>query len=117
MGVERLEAKLRSSPGLAVLDLSGDIDGEADEALNAGYDEATKNRDGPVLLNFQNVDYINSTGIALIVGLLIKARKEDRSILASGLTDHYKRIFEVTRLSDYVNIFPDEETATRSVSD
>ena len=116
MAAERLEAKLRRLPGLAVLDLSGDIDGEADEALNAAYDQATENGDGPVLLNFKDVDYINSTGIALIVGLLVKARKEDRSILASGLTDHYKRIFDVTRLSDYVDIYPDEETAAGSVT-
>ena len=48
------------------------------------------------------MDYINSTGIALIVGLLAKARASKRCLLAYGLSDHYVEIFNITRLSDFV---------------
>jgi anti-anti-sigma factor len=50
------------------------------------------------------VDYINSTGIALIVGLLGKARAAEVPVAASGLSDHYREIFEITRLSDFITI-------------
>ena len=64
-----------------------------------------------VLLNFAGVDFLSSTGIALIVGILARARKDGRLISASGLSDHYKEIFEITRLADFMTIYPDERTA------
>jgi anti-anti-sigma factor len=101
-------AHRRTSGDIAVLDLRGDVDGQADEALNAAYDEAIASDPKKVLLNFENVSYINSTGIALIVGLLAEARRSGRSMLASGLTDHYKEIFEITRISDFITVVENE---------
>ena len=57
-----------------------------------------------ILLNFQEVDYINSTGIALIVGLLAQARKSHRRLVVCGLSEHYQEIFRITRLSDFIEI-------------
>jgi anti-anti-sigma factor len=56
------------------------------------------------VLDFANVDYINSTGIALIVRLLAEARRDHREVIALGLSDHYREIFRITRLSDYLTI-------------
>jgi anti-anti-sigma factor len=64
-----------------------------------------------VLLNFSNVEYINSTGIALIVGVLAQARKAHLSLLTYGLSEHYREIFEITRLADFMHIYPDEASA------
>ena len=44
-----------------------------------------------VVLDFADVDYINSTGIALIVGLLAKARRSTATVRAFGLSEHYRR--------------------------
>src|SRR6266487_1521194 len=110
MAERPFDAGVRRRPELVVLDLHGDIDIDADQALKAAYAEATSGP-GPVLLNFDDVDYVNSTGIALIVGLLAKARAEHRPITACGLSEHYRQIFAITRLSDFMPIFPDEESA------
>ena len=111
MPASRFEARVRVTAGVAVVDLSGEIDSGAEESLNASYDEAAAGGAETILLNFGDVDYINSTGIALIVGVLAKARKDQRSITACGLADHYREIFEITRLSDFMQIFPDEASA------
>ena len=58
-----------------------------------------------------DVDYINSTGIAVIVGVLAMARAEDREVGAFGLTDHYREVFSITRLSDFMTIYDDETAA------
>jgi anti-anti-sigma factor len=59
------------------------------------------------VFDFSKVDYINSTGIAVIVGVLAMARAEERQVGAVGLTDHYKEVFEITRLADFMNIYQD----------
>jgi anti-sigma B factor antagonist len=116
MAVRHLEAEVRQERGRAILDLRGEINGFAQEALDAAYSEAESNDPKAILLNFEGVDYINSTGIALIVGLLTKARLSKRRLVAYGLSDHYVEIFEITRLSDYIGVFPDEESAMSATS-
>ena len=104
MAVKHLEVEVRREPGGAVLDLRG-------EALDAAYTEAEKDNPGSILLNFERVEYINSTGIALIVGLLARARAAKRDLSAYGLSEHYVEIFNITRLSDFMGVFPDEKSA------
>ena len=116
MAVEHLEASVRPEPGGVVLDLRGEINGFGQQALDAAYAEAEANDPETILLNFEDVDYINSTGIALIVGLLAKARASKRRLLAYGLSDHYVEIFDITRLSDFVGVYPDEQSALSEAS-
>ena len=101
-----LEAVVHAADGETVIELRGDIDGSARDALSAAYDAAPAG--ASVLLDFGGVDYINSTGIALIVGLLARARADSHQVSARGLSPHYREIFEITRLSDFMTILADE---------
>ena len=116
MQAKHLEASVRQEPGGTVLDLRGEINGFSQETLDAAYAEAEAKDPKAIILNFEEVDYINSTGIALIVGLLAKARASKRRLVAYGLSNHYVEIFNITRLSDFVSVFPDEESALGEVS-
>lgn len=109
-------AEVRRRDGLSVIDLYGDIDGFADAILDVAYSEAEGHGTPAVMLNFSRVGYINSTGIALIVGLLARARKTQRRLVTCGLSEHYREIFNITRLSDFMTIFADEESALQEVS-
>jgi anti-sigma B factor antagonist len=90
--------------------MTGIVNRLAKEGLDAAYEEATS-QPGRVLLDFGGVDYINSTGIAVIVGVLAKARAEGRSVVAFGLTNHYREVFQITRLADFMTIYDDEIAA------
>jgi anti-anti-sigma factor len=111
MTTHELEVAVRERDGVAVIDMSGDVNSSAEVALDTAYDEATANGAKDVALNFEDVDYINSTGIALIVGLLAKARKNNIDVRAFGLSEHYRGIFEITRLVDFMTITEDEDGA------
>jgi anti-anti-sigma factor len=113
MTTSELPTGVRRRDGVAVIDLVGDVDRRAEAALDAAWAEATRETPTAVVLNFQDTGYINSTGIALIVGLLAKARAHAIPIRAYGLTPHYQEIFEITRLADFLAINPDEESAVR----
>jgi anti-sigma B factor antagonist len=104
-------AEVRHHDGTGIIDLHGEIDLAADGPLGVAYEEAVRGDPRAVVLNFAQVDYINSTGIALIVGLLAKARKEGRAVGAFGLSEHYREIFAITRLSDFIGIYHDEDSA------
>jgi anti-anti-sigma factor len=93
------------------VDLPARIDSSAEQTLNEAYATATAAGAKRVVLSFAGVDYLSSTGIALIVGILARSRKDGRQVAAAGLSDHYREIFEITRLSDFMRIFPDERAA------
>jgi anti-anti-sigma factor len=99
-----LNARVQMRNDCAVIDLRGEMDGSAEDTLNSAYAEARAMQPQRVMLNFAGVNYINSTGIALIVGLIAQSRKAGQKLMVAGLSDHYREIFEVTRLSDFMTI-------------
>ncbi len=114
MKASPFDVSVRTHPGMAVLDLSGEIDSFAEKPLAHAYAEVEAADPRAVLLNFTDVAYINSTGIALIVGVLAKARTAQRQVFACGLSEHYVEIFNITRLADFMTLFPDEAAALSS---
>ena len=105
--VERAIVQRRN--GVTVIDMPTHIDISTEAALDTAYSEVSPR--GAILLNFSGTQYINSSGIALIVGILARARKQSRPISAYGLSAHYREIFEVTRLSDFMGLYGDEQAA------
>ena len=113
------EATTKVLPGAAVIELSGEVDGSAATVLTAAYQRAVAEAamdTGTVVLDFSAVDYINSTGIALIVSVLARARAERRKVVACGLSAHYREIFDITRLSDFIELFPDLDGAVSQLT-
>ena len=102
MATAELRAHVHDEAGTAVIELSGDVDRNAEAALDDAYSRAGSARS--IVLDFSGVAYINSTGIAVIVGLLARARTNGQTLSARGLTEHYRQIFEITRLADFMTI-------------
>jgi anti-anti-sigma factor len=114
---EPLAAVIERHGHTPVVRLRGEIDATAEATLDAAYADATRDGGAALVLAFGEVGYINSSGIALIVRLLGQARRDHRRIAACGLSDHYREIFEITRVADFMEMFPDEGTALAAMDD
>jgi anti-sigma B factor antagonist len=97
-------AEVAGNPDEIRLRMRGDLDSRADATLGDAYREVAATGSPQMTLDFGEVDYINSTGIALVVRLLAEARRDGRGVRAVGLTPHYREIFRITRLSDFMEI-------------
>jgi len=104
-----LRARVLDEAGTTVIELTGDVDRDAEAALDDAY--ARAGEPPALVLDFSRVSYINSTGIAVIVGLLARARAKGQALSARGLTEHYRQIFEITRLADFMTILDEKEAA------
>jgi len=109
--MRHLEAGVRRLPGAAIVALRGEVDGFAEQVLDEAYAAAEEADPGAIILDMGDVRYINSKGIALLVVLIKRARQARRRILAYGLREHFREILQITRLSDYIGIYDDEESA------
>ena len=109
--MSRFEAAVRQRSGVAVVDLRGELDAQATGSMRDAYAAAAALAPRAILLRFEDVGYVTSSGIAVVVDLLLRARRDGRELTACALSDHYRKIFELTRLVDFVRVFPDEEDA------
>jgi anti-sigma B factor antagonist len=92
-----------------VVDISGDVTAGSEDVLMGAYDETGDAR--TIVLNFTGLSYMNSGGIGLLVTLLVRANRRSQRLLAFGLSDHYRQIFELTRLDEAVGIHDSEAVA------
>lgn len=111
-----LATNVRFKENTSIIDMEGDISRSSDAVLHAAYNEASEKGTSQIILNFSDVGFINSTGIAVIVSLLARARAAKQELTVFGLSDHYQRIFEITRLVDFMNVVPDEATALETTT-
>ena len=93
----------------SVVDIRGDLTAAAEDMLMAAYHEADEVR--TIVLNFAGLDYMNSAGIGPLVTLLVRTNRRSQRLLAYGLSDHYRQIFELTRLDEAVGIHDTEAAA------
>jgi len=125
MLTQAFEASVRHVPtragtpdidNVVIIDLYGEINASAEAKMEEAYAQASRQNPTVALLNFEGVDYINSTGIALIVRLLSQARQAGCRLLAYGLSDHYVEIFQITRLAEFIEVYPDETSALAAIA-
>ncbi|MDX1744911.1 MAG: STAS domain-containing protein [Halobacteriales archaeon] len=99
-----------------IIDIDGDVTPASEQALMDAYTRASDNGTRAVILDFSDLDYMNSGGIGLLVTLLVRAQRAKQQLMAFGLTDHYRQIFELTRLDDAIAIYDSEQDAVAAAN-
>ena len=95
----------------AIVDIKGDVTAACEPVLMMAYEQAGGLSAARLVLNFTGLDYMNSGGIGMLVTLLVRANRHRQRLAAYGLTQHYREIFELTRLDEAITIYDDEASA------
>ena len=111
MPAKRSHVRVRHQGSVSIIDLQGEINVSLEEPLKSAYAEAVGPNPSAILLNLSDVEYITSTGMAILVGLLAQAHQANRRLATCGLSEHYREVFQITRMTDFLEIFFDETTA------
>lgn len=112
----KIHISVRKAGQVGILDIKGEINAFAENALMDAYTEASSNGASAILLNFEGLEFMNSSGIGLLVTLLIRVKRQNQRLLAYGLNDHYRQIFELTRLNEAITINNSEAEALETVA-
>jgi anti-sigma B factor antagonist len=101
----------RPNSAAGIIDITGQVTASAEAALMDAYTQASDNGARAIILNFTGLDYMNSSGIGLLVTLLIRAQRQKQQLLAYGLNEHYRQIFDLTRLDEAIALYDSEANA------
>ena len=96
---------------VTVLRFEGDIASTSKDAVLGTYQALPKNDVKLIMLDFTKVDYINSSGIALVIQLLIEAANAGQKVSAFGLSAHFNKVFTMVGITKYANLFPTQPEA------
>jgi anti-sigma B factor antagonist len=111
MLIKKTEAGLRQVDRAVIIDLSGDVSNQGQEAIENAYAEALRNMPERVLFNFSDTEYINTSGIAVLISIVMQAEKTGRKIGFFGMSPHYQKVFELVRLPLYADLYHTESEA------
>lgn len=108
------KAKVEHAEGTAVMRFEGDITSGSQEAVLGNYQKLPEGT-AKVLLDFSKVPYLNSSGIALVIQLLMSAKKTGQTVACFGLTPHFVKVFTMLGLAKYTTMHADEASARAAI--
>jgi anti-sigma B factor antagonist len=109
------EVQCDSGAPITVLRFAGDITSASKAAVLGTYQGLAENTKR-ILLDFSGVEYLNSSGIALVIQMMIAAGKNGQAIQTFGLKPHFQKVFTMVGITKYTTLHPDERTACAAFS-
>jgi anti-sigma B factor antagonist len=98
---------VRRAGSIGILHIDGDITAASEPILMDAYSRASRDATA-IVLDFAELEYMNSGGIGLLVTLLVRTQRAGQRLFATGLSEHYRQIMTVTRLDEAISIHDDE---------
>ena len=95
----------------AVVEVNGDIDLQRSKDFQRGLTALFEGAPKGIVLDLSGVPYMDSSGVASLVKLLSRVRRERISLRLAGLTARVRSVFETTRLDAVFDIFPTPQEA------
>jgi anti-anti-sigma factor len=113
---EPIQVATRHSRDIGILEMRGDVTSAAEKAVESAYKSLVSEKVGKILLDFSKVEYINSAGLAIVIGLLSDCRKQGYVLKACCLTSHFQKIFDMVGITKYVPHYESVDAALQSFS-
>ena len=102
---------------VTLLDIQGDITSFSEPFLNQAYQSANDQGAGKILLKIGNDAYINSGGIGVLIQILALTKQNNQVIGITGVSDHFKKIFNMVGITKFAKIYNSAEEALAQMSE
>jgi anti-anti-sigma factor len=101
--------KTRRTDSLVTIEVSGDLTASAEQSMDEAYRKAREYNAEKILLKFDGKSRINSAGIAIIINMVIDSQERDCKIFITGISKHFRKIFDLVGLTRFTSIVESEE--------
>lgn len=110
------EIQIEQIGTVTVLGIKGDVTPASQGSLMAAYKNANGQGAKKILLRFEEDAYINSGGIAVLIQLLSETRQNKQQVAMAGLSNHFKKIFNMVGITKFAEIYGTGEEALEGLS-
>ncbi|MBD3184690.1 anti-sigma factor antagonist [Candidatus Poribacteria bacterium] len=106
--------EVRSENDIQIVDITGQLDAFSTPDAKAEFKKITDARNYKILLNMDNVTYVNSTAIGAIVAVAQQVRRRKGDLKICGMKDDIRKVFDLVGASKILEIFDTEQEALSS---
>ena len=110
------EIKLETRDAVTIMDIQGDVTAFSEPFLNDAYQSASAQGAAKILLKFDTNAYINSGGIAVLIQVLAQTQKNRQVIGITGISDHFKKIFQMVGITKFAQIYDSVEDSLKQMA-
>lgn len=110
------EVKIENHGDIILLDIHGDVTAFSEPSLNSAYNQSRESASKKIILKFEEAAYINSGGIAVLIQVLAQTRRNNQKIGITGLSDHFKKVFNMVGITKFATIYPSLQDALSAMS-
>jgi len=110
------EVRLEKLGDVTLMDIQGDVTAFSEPFLKEAYKNANDQGTSKILLKFNEKAYINSGGIAVLIQLLAKTKRNNQQIGITGLSEHFKKIFNMVGITKFAQVCNNVEEALENLS-
>ena len=115
---DKIETHVRFvGANIGVIEVTGEVTGFAEKVLMDAYRQVVDKGCIKIIMNFKDMEYMNSSGIGLLVTLMIRASRNDYQLAAVELRSHFRRVFGLTRLQEVMPVYDSEAEAIRAMQE
>ncbi len=108
-----IQVSISQKDDVSILNIKGDVTAMTGESIEEAYQKVSNSGAQKILLYFDKDGYINSGGIAILIGIASESRKSGQTVRMTGLSGHFQKIFSMVGLTKYTEIFQTEELALK----
>lgn len=109
-----LDIDVRELGSQSVVDVKGEIDVYTAPKLREKLIELVSEGSYNVVVNLEGVDFLDSTGLGVLVGALKRVKAHDGDLSLVCTQDKILKIFKITGLTKVFPIHPSVEEATEA---
>ncbi len=95
----------------AVINIQGNVTSRTEKRLVQTYKDAGNSGMKKIVMNFDANASINGAGIAVLTQLLLDSRDKGNTVFVAGLSDNFKKVFEIVGITKIVKVFDTLEEA------
>ena len=112
-----LEIIISEESGVSIINLVGDVTAVTGQQVEDAYNDISEKGGKKVVLEFDGDNYLNSGGIAFLIGIAAESQGRGQVIRVAGLSEHFHKIFDMMGLTRYMDLFPTLENALEGFED
>jgi anti-sigma B factor antagonist len=110
-----MEVTSKSVDKTTVIYVDGDLTTNSSPGAEAEINEILEGTATNVVINFEKVNFVASTGLRIILVLGKRLKGEDLKLIMCSMNDTTKSVFKISGFSNLFPIFETEEEALESI--
>ncbi len=117
MAKEKEEGKIssRTEHGVTIMEIQGNVTSSSEPMLWEAYEKVLGGGADKLIMHFDENSSVSGAGIAVLIQILSKSKKRNQAVAITGLSENFKKIFDMVGITNLARIFDSEEDAMNSL--